>query len=232
MITTLIKLYKDKTLEYIERINSQRNSLEESEQKLYKMAYYDSLTGLPNRELFMEHLNHSILMARRNATMVGVLFVDFDSFKSVNDLAGHVTGDLVLWQAAQLISSCLREEDTMARFGGDEFLIKVSNVKRLEDISITVNRIKEVLNEPITVQDVEYFVSVSIGVAIYPIDGEDPETLIRNADIAMYSAKNKGKNQCVFCTAEIKEDIIKKLKLTNSLRALDKNELSLQCQPW
>jgi diguanylate cyclase (GGDEF)-like protein len=232
MITTLIKLYKDKTAEYIERINSQRNSLEESEQKLYKMAYYDSLTGLPNRELFMEHLNHSILMARRNATMVGVLFVDFDSFKSVNDLAGHVTGDLVLWQAAQLISSCLREEDTMARFGGDEFLIKVSNVKRLEDISKTVKRIKNVLKEPITVQDVEYFISASIGVAIYPIDGEDPETLIRNADIAMYSAKSKGKNQCVFCTAEIKEDIIKKLKLTNSLyRALDKNELSLQYQP-
>lgn len=232
MIITLIINYKDKTAAYIDRINSQRKSLEESEKTLYKMAYFDSLTGLPNRDWFLNQLSQSIHVARRNASLIGVMFIDFDSFKSVNDTAGHATGDIVLCQIANRISSCLREEDTIARFGGDEFIVKVAGIENFEDLQKISDRIINAFKNPISVQDYEYFISASIGVAVYPIDGEDAETLIKNADIAMYAAKSKERNQCVYCTSHIKEDIIRKMKLTNSLyRALDNNELFLHYQP-
>ncbi|MGD9678972.1 MAG: EAL domain-containing protein [Vulcanibacillus sp.] len=232
MLVFLIKTYKNKAVAYIDRINSQRNSLEESERKLYKLAYYDSLTGLPNRDLFMNRLNKSILIAKRNASLIGVMFLDFDSFKSINDTLGHSSGDIVLKQFAEQLSSCLREQDTIARFGGDEFIIMISDIEKIEDLYKTSNKIIDILKNPISFKNDEYFVSASIGVAVYPIDGEDSESLIKNANIAMYSAKNKGKKQCIYCTPEIKEDIVKKLRLTNSLyRALEKNELFLHYQP-
>jgi len=164
--------------------------------------------------------------------MIGVVFVDLDSFKTINDTMGHSIGDAVLKKISKRLSSCLREEDTLTRFGGDEFLMMVPHIENLQDLHKITDRIVKIFNQHIFVEDKEYFITASVGVAIYPIDGEDPETLIKNADIAMYSAKSKGKNQCVYCSTDIKNDTIRTLKLTNSLyRALDKNELFLVYQP-
>lgn len=232
MIVTLIYVYKKKTAENFDEINKQRISLEESEKKLSHIAFYDSLTGLPNKELFIDHLNRSVYTASRNASLIGIVFVDIDNFKSINDTKGHSTGDMLLKQIAERLSSCLREQDIVARFGGDEFIAKIADIENVDDLHHITNRITDVFKAPFTIQGEEYFNSVSVGVAVYPVDGEDSETLVRNADIAMNLAKSNGKNRCVYCTSDMKNDIIRKLKLTNNMyRALDKNEFFLHYQP-
>lgn len=231
-IIVLIGMYKKKTAANIKEINEQRNSLKLSEQKLYHMAYYDSLTGLHNKEWFIEKLDHSIQEAKKSDTLLGLIFLDLDSFKSINDTMGHSTGDNVLKMTAERLSSCLREKDAIARFGADEFLILIANIKKLEELKKITDRIIRAFEECIHVQDIEYFMTASAGVAVYPVDGEDSETLLKNADIAMYEAKAGGKNQILYCSPAMKEETIKKIKLTNSLyRALDKNELYLHYQP-
>ena len=231
-IILLIEMYKRKTAENIKEINEQRNSLKISEQKLYHMAYYDSLTGLHNKDWFVERLNQSIQAAKGSASLLGVIFLDLDSFKSINDTMGHSTGDNVLKMTAKRLSSCLRDGDTIARFGGDEFLILITNIKKLEELKKITDRIIGAFDKCMHVQDIEYFMTASAGVAVYPMDGEDSETLIKNADTAMYEAKSGGKNQIVYCSPAMKEETIKKMKLTNSLyRALDRDELYLHYQP-
>jgi diguanylate cyclase (GGDEF)-like protein len=181
--------------------------------------------------MFEEQLNKSIDEAK-NISMLGIVFLDLDSFKSVNDTMGHPTGDYVLKIIANRLSSCLRAEDTIARFGGDEFLILIKNIKSYDELKKVTSRIMDVFEEPMVVQDIEYFITASAGVSVYPVDGENSETLIKNADIAMYRAKTCGKNQCIYCSPMIKDETITKMKLTNSLyRALDRNELYLNYQP-
>ena len=232
LIILLINLYKKKTAAYIKEIEEQRKTLEESEKKLFQMAYYDSLTGLHNREWFIDYLSKAIHTAQRRIHLIGVIFIDLDSFKSINDTMGHSFGDQVLKVLASHLSSCIRGEDAIARFGGDEFLIMVSGMKKLEDLRKITDRIMRVFQTPISLQNIEYFITASVGVAVYPEDGLSAETLIKNADIAMDIAKNKGKNQCVYCTSEIKKDTIRKMELTNQLyRALERKELFLHYQP-
>lgn len=232
LIIALIAMYKKKTSESIKEINAQRSILETSEKKLYQMAYYDSLTGLYNKDMFVEQLNKSIFSAKRTATMLGIVFLDLDSFKSINDTMGHSAGDSVLKMIATRLSSCLRDEDTIARFGGDEFLILITNINSSDALKKVTGRIMDVFEKSILVQGIEYFITASAGVAVYPVDGENSETLIKNADIAMYRAKTGGKNQCIYCSPELKDEVITKMKLTNSLyRALDRNELYLNYQP-
>jgi len=232
LVIMLIAIFKKDTNTSIEEMQKQRQTLEVSEKKLFQMAYYDTLTGFHNRDWFVENLNQMIIAAKRFPSMIGVIFVDLDSFKTINDTMGHSIGDAVLKKISKRLSSCLREEDTLTRFGGDEFLMMVPHIENPQDLHKITDRIVKIFNQHIFVEDKEYFITASVGVAIYPIDGEDPETLIKNADIAMYSAKSKGKNQCVYCSTDIKNDTIRTLKLTNSLyRALDKNELFLVYQP-
>ena len=225
LLAVLISTYKKKMNDNIKRI-------EESEKKLYRMAYYDSLTGLHNKDWFVEQLGRSIYTAKRNAAMIGVVFIDIDSFKTVNDTMGYTAGDEALKLIANRLSACLRQDDAITRFGGDEYLIMVNNIKEPEALQKVCDRIKNAFKISILLQGVEYFVTASAGVAVYPIDGQDPETLIKNADISMHHAKDGGKNQCVFCSSEIKNDIIKRMKLTNDLyRALERKELYLDYQP-
>ena len=213
-------------------MNDNIKRIEESEKKLYRMAYYDSLTGLHNKDWFVEQLGRSIYTAKRNAAMIGVVFIDIDSFKTVNDTMGYTAGDEALKLIANRLSACLRQDDAITRFGGDEYLIMVNNIKEPEALQKVCDRIKNAFKISILLQGVEYFVTASAGVAVYPIDGQDPETLIKNADISMHHAKDGGKNQCVFCSSEIKNDIIKRMKLTNDLyRALERKELYLDYQP-
>lgn len=232
LVIVLIIGYKKKTAFHIKKIEEQSQNLLESEKKLHRMAFYDSLTGLPNKALFINRLDQAIFAAQRNASLIGVMYIDLDSFKSVNDTMGHTIGDLVLINISKRLSSCLRKEDTISRFAGDEFLIQVANIKKVENLYRISDKIMNVFKNVIRVNNNEFFITPSIGVSVYPVDGEDSETLIKNADIAMYAAKSNGKNQCVYCSSEMKDDIIKNMKLANSLyRALDKNELFIYYQP-
>ncbi|NTV90325.1 MAG: EAL domain-containing protein, partial [Clostridiales bacterium] len=204
----------------------------ETEMEISHMAYYDSLTGLPNRFLFNNRLQQAIHHSKRTGKLLGVVLLDLDSFKTVNDTMGHDSGDEILKQVAQKLTGCLRQQDTVARFGGDEFLILVNMLEQVGDMRLIAEKIMKALELPLTVGGQEFFITASAGIAVYPVDGEDPELLIKNADVAMYASKDKGKNQYTLCSPSIKEDVLKRMKLTNSLyRALERNELELFYQP-
>ena len=231
LLIYLIRVYEQRSEWYISHMDTQRLELEQSQEKLCTMAFYDSLTSLPNRDYFIEQVDKAIAQSSGSGQVIGLLFLDFDSFKSINDTAGHATGDLVLKKIAGVLASVLDKDDVLARFGGDEFLMQVKRPKETDILHMT-RQIMKVLKHPIIIDTEEYFLPASIGVSLYPADGNNAETLIMNADIAMYSAKAKGKNQVVYCDEEMKEQTTKRLRLTNSLyRALDKGELYVLYQP-
>lgn len=204
----------------------------ETEIKIKQMAYFDHLTNLPNRTLFMDRITQAIHQAKRTGRMLGVIFLDLDDFKNVNDTMGHQGGDELLCNIAQKLLTTVRKADTVSRFGGDEFLIMVSDIRSLSDVVHITEGLMEHFNEPFVIKGQEFFITASAGVTMYPIDGEDPEKLIKNADIAMYKAKEKGKNQYVLCSSEMKEEVGRKMKLTTLLyHALDNGELTLYYQP-
>ncbi|UNC93142.1 EAL domain-containing protein [Candidatus Contubernalis alkaliaceticus] len=203
-----------------------------AEKEINYMAYYDLLTGLPNHTLFKNRLEQAIHLTRRTEKFISVMFMDLDSFKNVNDTMGHEGGDELLKQVASRISGCVRKHDTVCRFGGDELLLLLTNFARAEDISRVCENIMVAFEMPFKVNDRELFITASAGIAVYPVDGEEGETLIKNADLAMNASKNKGKNQFTLCSPVMREDIMKKMQLTNSLyRALERNELMLYYQP-
>lgn len=161
-------------------------------------ALHDSLTGLPNRTLFNDRLNNTLQMAERSGERFAVMFLDLDGFKEINDRMGHAAGDLILQSIANRLKLLLRSSDTLARLGGDEFLLLFPSVKSLEDVSTIAAKIKNDFTQAYQVLDNEVYLSACMGISIYPEDGKDAQTLIRNADTAMYSAKSKGKNGFCF----------------------------------
>ncbi|MEK5447722.1 EAL domain-containing protein [Paenibacillus sp. FSL R7-0331] len=204
----------------------------EAQREISYMAYYDALTGFPNHTLFKNQLEESIRSAGENDRHIGVLFIDLDAFKIVNDTIGHLGGDEMLKQVTSRIAGCLHEQDMVSRFGGDEFLVKVAGIERVEDIEKMAESIINAIARPVIVKGQEFFITASAGIAVYPGDGESTEELIRNADLAMYAAKEKGKNQYLLCSPAMKEQVSEKTQLTNSLyRALERNELVLHYQP-
>lgn len=204
----------------------------DSEIRIKQMAYFDHLTGLPNRTLFMDRITQAINHAKRTNKMVGVIFLDLDDFKNVNDTMGHLGGDELLCKISQKLSDTVRKSDTVSRFGGDEFLIMLNDIKTIEDIVRITENIMTHFNKPFFLRGQEFFITASAGVTLYPIDGSDSEKLIKNADIAMYKAKEKGKNQYILCSSEMKEEVNKKMKLTGLLyHAIEKSELMLYYQP-
>nr|WP_319474571.1 EAL domain-containing protein [uncultured Sphaerochaeta sp.] len=232
ILLLIIRTFRKQSATYIEKIQSQRQDLKESERQLYKLAYYDSLTGLPSRDYFIEKLQQSLERADKHHKRVGIIFVDFDSFKAINDTAGHMVGDLVLQLIAQRLTKRIGEKGTLARFGGDEFLVEIPDLETDKPIHAMIDSIMETLKKPVVVDDEEYHVSASIGIAVYPDDGKSPDNLIKNADIAMYEAKGRGKNQAVFCTEDIKDSTTMNHTLVNNLYwALDRDELQLLYQP-
>ncbi|MGC4019139.1 MAG: EAL domain-containing protein [Muricomes sp.] len=203
-----------------------------SEKVIENMAYYDHLTELPNRTLFSERLSQAIHLAKENKRFVGVIFLDLDGFKMVNDTMGHNGGDELLKEISKRISSRLRKSDTVARFGGDEFLVLINNLNDEKDIIKITDVIMTTFGQPFSVYGQQFRVTASAGVAMYPVDGETTESLIKNADIAMYMAKEKGKNQYVQCTSNMREEVKKNVKLSNDLYgAQERNELILYYQP-
>lgn len=220
------------SLPVISRIVSDALAQLSSEMRIRFMAYYDDLTKLPNRQLFRDRTEQAIHLARRTGRIVGVVFLDLDSFKSINDTMGHEGGDLLIQAISQKLTGGLRKSDTVARFGGDEFLILLNCVAGVDDISKIADKILELIREPIVLRGQEVFITASAGISVYPADGEDAETLIKHADIAMYTAKDKGKNQYAFCSANMKETVKYRVNLSNNLyRALDRNELQIYYQP-
>lgn len=214
-----------------ESLKAEINEREKVQDKIRYLAYHDSLTGLPNRLLFNEQLDRAVMHAGSTGKQLAVMYLDLDSFKVNNDSMGHAFGDILLKEASARLMRNLRESDVIARIGGDEFTILLENIEAAETNAIA-ERLLSSFNEPLHLYGQDYFITTSIGVAMYPSDGESAEALIKNADIAMYRAKEKGKNQCVFFSPSMKTVIIENLKLSNRLyRAVERNELELYYQP-
>jgi diguanylate cyclase (GGDEF)-like protein/PAS domain S-box-containing protein len=178
-------------------------ALREHQEHLKVIATHDALTGVPNRELLHQRAKHAIAVSRRSSRLLGLLFIDLDRFKDVNDSLGHAAGDAVLREVATRLSGCLREVDTIARHGGDEFVVLLEELQGPEEVEQVTARMQEVLAEPLAVEGREVSVTISIGVALCPRDGEEMSTLIRRADLAMYRAKELGRNTIQFYTPDL-----------------------------
>ncbi len=200
--------------------------------QLQYRAHYDALTDLPNRVLCSDRLNQTLKQARRKKWLAAVLFLDLDRFKLVNDTLGHIFGDHLLRLVSKRLVTCVRAGDTVGRLGGDEFAIVLSELAQSQDAGLIAQKVLESLAAPFNLDGHEVFVTASIGIATHPGDGDDAETLLKNADAAMFSAKNLGKNNYQFYTAEMNERALERLLLESNLRrALERDEFVLHLQP-
>jgi len=207
---------------------TQRKKMEDAlrEQKLIldHQAHHDSLTGLPNRVLLNDRLEHGIEKSKRNNSKLALFFIDLDHFKEINDSLGHTVGDKVLMAATQRLAESIRKEDTLARLGGDEFTIVMEDLSHVEDVSQLAQKILEILTEPVTIEKNVLYVSCSIGVSLYPDDGDNANDLLKFADIAMYKAKDVGRNNFQFYSSEMTRLVLERVEMEANLREALKNE--------
>ncbi|HHJ80904.1 MAG TPA: EAL domain-containing protein, partial [Candidatus Tenderia electrophaga] len=203
-----------------------------AQEELVKQANIDPLTGLPNRNLALDRLEQAITRAHREKHLVCVMFIDLDRFKTVNDSFGHSTGDKLLEKVAKQLLGCVREGDTVARLGGDEFLVILDGIDEAIHSELYAEHILDTLNQPFHLANNEFFVGASIGITIYPDDGTTPPVLLRNADTAMYQAKNNGRGGFRFFTQALNDEAVLRVKMEACLRhAIENNELHLEYQP-
>lgn len=201
-------------------------------EELTYQATHDGLTGLPNRQLLHARLQETVDRGEQGGRRSAVLFVDLDRFKNINDTLGHPTGDALLQALAPRLLSCVREKDTIARTGGDEFVVVLSDVPSLEDVYGVARRLLEACRQPVHLEGMELTVTASVGISVFPRDGRSVEQLIRNADTAMYSAKARGRNAFEIYASEMHDAAGERLELENDLRkALERDELELDYQP-
>jgi diguanylate cyclase (GGDEF)-like protein len=202
------------------------------EAALYQQAHYDPLTGLPNRQLFKDRLDRAIESAARDDQAGALLFVDLDHFKGVNDSEGHMVGDQLLKIAARRLRESLRRADTVARLGGDEFTVLLSHIEGLDEASHVADTVVEMLARPFLIDGVEHYVGASIGIAVFPGDGDDADQLLQSADTAMYQAKDRGRGRSVFFDEAMNKRVRQRKELESELRhAVDGKELELFFQP-
>ena len=202
------------------------------EERIRYQANYDALTGLPNRALFMDRLTQALNQAARGEQRLGLMFIDLDGFKLVNDTLGHDKGDELLVEASKRLLTCVRQGDTVARLGGDEFTIIMPNLGDVRNAPMVAQRIIDALEQPFLLRTHEAFVSGSIGIATFPDDAQDPATLLRNADAAMYRAKEQGKANYQFFTAELNAQVSERMIIKNGLsKAMERDEFMLYYQP-
>ncbi len=206
--------------------------IKRGQQHLYQLAHFDTLTGLPNRELAYDRIHQALANSRRKRTKLAILFADLDNFKHINDSLGHSAGDELLKAVALRLTQCIRESDTVARLGGDEFLILLPDIELVENIITVAKKIKDTLQPIFKINNMEIFVTISIGISVYPDDSMNIEELLRDADTAMYHAKNNGRNNFQFFTTQMNEVVQKQLRLTSLLsQALERNQFLLHYQP-
>jgi diguanylate cyclase (GGDEF)-like protein/PAS domain S-box-containing protein len=206
--------------------------LKESQEKLDHLAHHDPLTGLPNRLLFHDRLQHAMVRAARTGEQLAVIFIDLDRFKNVNDTLGHHVGDELLKQVAQTLSGCLRDGDTLARLGGDEFIVLLESVDGERGARLVAEKLMRLFEQPATVSSYELFVTGSVGISLFPQDASDLNVLVRNADVAMYQAKARGRNGYAFYAPSMDGDGVERLRLETLLRrAIEKNEIWVAYQP-
>ncbi|TXS96051.1 EAL domain-containing protein [Parahaliea maris] len=245
---TLLRMKVDERTEQLSTRNRELNAAvreaTEARNRLRHMAYYDSLTALPNRRLFTEQLDLLLRLSRRNRQLLALLFLDLDNFKRINDSLGHAAGDLLLKEVANRLTSCVRDSDVVAhledpeqrpgvsRLGGDEFTVILNQLNEPETAGLVAERLLTALTEPVTIEGHEIVVTPSIGIAVAPRDGDSIEELLRAADTAMYHAKRGGKSNCVFYNPDMDAAGIDRLELETDLRrALERKELQLYYQP-
>ena len=204
----------------------------QTQEKLNHLAYHDALTDLPNQVLFKDRLKQAIALSRRNDQLQAVLLLNLDRFKTINDSLGYTAGDRLLQSVAERLTSCVRESDTVARFGGDEFAILLTQIPRAQDAANVARAIKQALDQTFLFEDQEIFVSSSIGISLYPQDGRDTGGLLKTAGVALDRAKNQGGNNFQFYTAGGTTRALKQLVLESNLRpGLERSEFIVQYQP-
>jgi len=206
--------------------------IQRAKDELGYQAEHDVLTGLPNRTLYFDRLHQAIKKAPRSNTKVGVIFIDLDRFKEINDTLGHDVGDKVIQTLAKRLYKSLRKVDTIARFGGDEFILLLENIADLQDVNEVIEKLMKSMEAPFVVDEHQLYLTLSAGISIYPDDGDDAEVLIRNADTAMYRAKNDGRNTYHFYTKEMTTESVSHMVMSKNIRqALDNNEFTVYYQP-
>jgi diguanylate cyclase (GGDEF)-like protein/PAS domain S-box-containing protein len=227
-ITTIEVAGKYEFSAFIRDITSKK----ESEELIWRQANFDKVTGLPNRHMFHDRLEQEIKKSHRAGTQMALLFIDLDRFKEINDTLGHDMGDILLLETASRISKCVRESDTVSRLGGDEFTVILSEIDDMKIVERVAQNILRILAEPFQLRDEVGYISASIGITIYPNDAVTPEDLLKNADQAMYVAKNQGRNQTSYFTAELQEAAQERRRLAYDLRsALSAGQFKLYFQP-
>ncbi len=203
-----------------------------AEDQIKNLAYHDALTGLPNRLLFTDRLQVAVAQAHRHGQRLAVLFLDVDRFKVINDSLGHSMGDRLLCAVAERLLGSVREGDTVARLGGDEFTLLLHGLNRAMDVTRVADKVLEALRQPFRLEGRELYVSASMGISVYPLDGEDAEALVKNADTAMYRAKEQGRDNFQLYAAAMNESAAERLSLESALRkALSRQELIIHYQP-
>jgi diguanylate cyclase (GGDEF)-like protein len=208
------------------------SELNATREKIHRHAYYDSLTELPNRRLFHDRLAQDVRHAARTGNALALLFIDLDFFKEVNDRSGHAAGDQLLQECARRIGACVRGTDTVARIGGDEFTVILTEVNKILHVEILAQEILDTLARPFSIEGKEVHISASVGVTLYPQDAGTPADLMRNADQAMYVAKHAGRNRFSFFTMEMRDSAWARLKIIDELRhALARQQLEVYYQP-
>lgn len=202
-----------------------------AEEKVQNLAFYDSLTGLPNRRLLLDRLRQALAQARREGRLVGVAFLDLDNFKTINDTLGHASGDTLLQEVAKRLQESVRSSDTVARLGGDEFVVILNKLEHADLASAIAEKVLELFVQPFRLGEREIFISTSIGLALYPLDANCEEELLSRSDMAMYRAKEKGRNLYQFFAPQMNDEAMQRLVLHNELNlGLRRSELSLYFQ--
>jgi len=235
IIYLLLKKMHKKEEQYTKQLETdiatKTYEIKKQKEVLYVQAHHDSLTGLPNRILFNDRLEHGIEQAKRHKTKIALFFIDLDHFKRINDSLGHPIGDRVLIAVAERLKAKIRKEDTLARLGGDEFTIIMEDLREIQDVSLLAQKILNVLMQPIHIEGHTLYISCSIGISLYPKDDTDTHNLIKYADAAMYKAKEEGRNNFQFYSSEMTALALKRVVMEANLRqALEKEEFNVYYQ--